>query len=203
MRAPPAASRSSAKACADPVRPRPRGGIVERDDEIRLDRRDEAPLDHAPGLEVVGQRHGAEIMAERRADPGGGGEHGGDAGRHDDVEGPPGRRAGLDRLEDRRRHGEDARIAARHHRHTGAAFGKRERMAGAVDLDAVVGGVAAGAARADARDIGRVADDVRRLGEQGARLRGEPALRPRPEPDHHQPAAHRQRPRPGTSTMAK
>ena len=66
--------------------PRLRGRIVERDHEIALGRRPEPPLDEAPGLQIVGQRDRAEIVAERRAEPGGGGLHGGDAGHDADVE---------------------------------------------------------------------------------------------------------------------
>ena len=55
----------------------------------------------------------------------------------------PRRIAGLDRLEHRRRHGEHAGIAARHDRDLAARRGERQRMARAIELDAVVGGVAA------------------------------------------------------------
>ena len=65
----------------DARRPRLRGGIVERDDEIAFGRGLQAPLDDRPGLQIVGERDGAEIMAERRAEPRRRGLHGGDAGR--------------------------------------------------------------------------------------------------------------------------
>ena len=71
------------------------------------------PLDDRPGLQIVGQRDRAEIVAERRAEPRRGRLHRGDA-RHDAMSSA--RQAGspaLDRLEHRRRHGEDAGIAAR------------------------------------------------------------------------------------------
>ncbi len=86
--------------------------VVERDDEAGAGRRQQPQFDQIPRLQIVGQRDGAEIMAERRADAGGDREHGGDAGHDGDVDGAPFGRAGLDRLADGRRHGEDAGIAA-------------------------------------------------------------------------------------------
>ena len=68
----------------------------------------------AHDFEIVRQRDGAEIAAERRADLGRRGEHGRHAGLDANVERPPRRIAGLDRFEHRRRHGEHAGIAARH-----------------------------------------------------------------------------------------
>ena len=62
--------------------PRLADRIVERDDETGAGRRLQPPLDQVPRLQIVRQRDGAEIMAERRADAGSDGEHGGDAG-HD------------------------------------------------------------------------------------------------------------------------
>ena len=63
------APRSNAKASWIWSRPRLRGGIVERDDEIALARGVEPALDDRPGLQIVGERDRAEIMAERRAEP--------------------------------------------------------------------------------------------------------------------------------------
>ena len=70
----------------DAVRPRLRGRIVERDDEIALRRRAQAALDDRPGLQIVGERDGAEIMAERRAEPRRRRLHRGDARRDLNVE---------------------------------------------------------------------------------------------------------------------
>ena len=92
--------------------PRLADRIVERDDEAGAGRRVEPPFDQVPGLQIVRQRDGAEIMPERRADPGRDGQHGGDAGHDGQVDRAPFGRSGLDRLADRRRHGEDAGIAA-------------------------------------------------------------------------------------------
>ena len=74
---------------AELPRPRPRHRIVERDDEARARRGVEPPLDQVPGLEIVGQRQRAEIVAERRADPRRDREHRGDAGHDRDVERAP------------------------------------------------------------------------------------------------------------------
>ena len=96
--------------------PRPRDRIVERDDETRARGGVEPALDQFPGLEIVGQRDGAEVMAERRADARGDREHRGDA-RHDrDIERSPDSVAALDLLAHRRRHREHAGIAARDQR---------------------------------------------------------------------------------------
>ena len=69
--------------------PRLRGGIVERDDEIAFGRGLQAPLDDRPGLQIVGERDRAEIVAERRAEPRRRRLHRRDAGRDHDVERAP------------------------------------------------------------------------------------------------------------------
>ena len=74
---------------AELPRPRPRHRIVERDDEAGAGRGIEPPLDQVPGLEIVGQRQRAEIVAERRADPRRDREHGGNAGNENDIERAP------------------------------------------------------------------------------------------------------------------
>ncbi|OWK21576.1 hypothetical protein AJ88_17500 [Mesorhizobium amorphae CCBAU 01583] len=86
--------------------------VVERDDEAGAGSGQQTQFDQLPWLQIVGQRDGTEIMAERRADTGGNREHGGDAGHDGDVDSAPFGRAGLDRLADSRRHGEDTGIAA-------------------------------------------------------------------------------------------
>ncbi len=165
--------------------------VVERDHEIALRRGAQAALHHGPGLEVVGQRDGAEIMPERRAEPGGGGLHGGDAGNHGDVEGAPGGVAGLDRLEHRGGHGEDAGIAAGDDRDAAAARGHGQGIAGAGELDAVVAAVAALAgARGDAVEIGLVADEVGCGVQRGGRLGGDPFGRAGAEADDGEGAGH-------------
>ena len=82
-----------------------------------------------PGLEIVRQRDGAEIMAERRADPRRDRQHRGDAGHDRDIELPPGGVAALDLLAHRGRHGEHAGIAAGHHRDPRALRGERSAAA--------------------------------------------------------------------------
>ena len=120
--------------------PRLADRIVERDDEAGRRRRVEPLLDQLPRLQIVRQRDGAEIMPERRADAGCDRQHRGDA-RHDrQVERAPFRRSGLDRLADRRRHGEDAGIAARDHRDPLALGRLLQRRLRARNLLAVVGG---------------------------------------------------------------
>jgi hypothetical protein len=172
-------------------------GIVERDDEACLRGEGEAALDECPGLEVVRQRDGAEVVAERRAGGGGDGEHRGHAGDDGEVDGAPCRLAVLDRLADRRRHGEDAGVAARDHRHPRTGRGKVERGAGARQLLAVVGGVAglSGAVR-HALEIGPVAVDGLGRRECRCRLGGEEARVAGAEADDGEAAGHgRWRPR--------
>ena len=55
----------------------------------------------------------------------------------------PRRIAGLDRFEHRRRHGEHAGIAARYDGDLAAGGGKRQRVTRAIELDAIVGSMAA------------------------------------------------------------
>ena len=95
--------------------PRLADRVVERDHEAGLRCRVEAAFDQLPGLQIVGQRDRAEIMAERRADARGDRQHRGDAGHDGQLDVAPFRRAGLDRLADCRRHGEHAGIAAGNH----------------------------------------------------------------------------------------
>ena len=166
--------------------------------------RREAALDQRPGLEVVGERDGAEVVAERGAGPRRDREHRGDAGNDGEIDRAPRRRPGVDRLAHRRRHGEDAGIAAGDHRDPGAAGRMVERGAGAGELLAVVGGVAglAGLCR-HAVEIGTVAVEGVGLVERRPRLAGEEAGVARPEADHREPSAHGAGLRAGTRTTAK
>src|SRR5262249_14525023 len=113
-------------------------GIVERDHEIGLRGSPQAALDGGPRLEIVRERYGAEIPAEWCADLGGGREHRRHAGLHSYIQRTPSGIAGLDSLEDRRRHGEHAWIAARHHDNLAAGRGQRQRMPRALELGAIV-----------------------------------------------------------------
>ena len=125
----------------DAVRPRPRSGIVERDDEIAIGRGLQPALDDRPGLEIVRKRDGAEVVAERRAEPRRRRLHRRDAGRDCDIELEPARIV-LDRLEHRRRHRENAGIAAGDDRDRAALRGERQGKPGAVQFEAIVADVA-------------------------------------------------------------
>src|SRR5208282_844882 len=92
--------------------PRSRDRIVKRDHETGTRRRIEPPLDQLPRLEIVGERERAEIVAKRRADPRRNSEHRRDTGYDGDVERTPDLWSELDLFANRRRHGEDAWVAA-------------------------------------------------------------------------------------------
>ena len=86
--------------------------------------------------------------------------------------------------------------------------GHLQRGAGAVQLDAVVGGVEGEAlTRGDAGDIRDVADDVGRFGQHGLHFRRYQPVISRPEARDGKPAGHSaisgRRPWPWTSTIAK
>ena len=169
---------------ADLVAPRLRGGIVERDDEIRLRRRDEPLLDQRPGLQIVGQRDGAEIMAQRRAEPRRRRLHRRYAGRNAHVDRAPGRLA----------RSIASKTAAAMAKTPGSppdttatcapATASAQRGAGAVQLFAIVARVPrlAGALRA-AREIGRIADEVGGLGEHHRGFRRDPVGQARADAD--------------------
>ena len=195
--------RSRSNACDDAGRPRPRRRIIERDDEIAFGRGAQAPLDDRPRLEIVGKRDGAKIVAERRAEPGRRRLHRGHAGADCDVEREPFRIL-LDRLEHRRRHGEDARIAARDDRDRTALRREPQREAGAVEFGAIVAGVSALVRpQGQAVEIGAVTDDVGRGPDRRARLRRHPFGGPGAEPDDRDPPAHGRRPLPGARMSEK
>ena len=114
------------------------------------------------------------------------------------------RRIVLDRLEDSRRHGENARIAARDDGDVEAVGGKLQREPGAVELVAVVARMDALAGRElEVLDIGRVADDVARHSDGRARLRRHPPSRTRAQTDDRNAPAHGRRPRPGARMSEK
>ena len=118
-------------------------GIVEGHHEAGGGRGHEALFDDAPGLQVVRQRNGAEVMAERRARLGRDREHGGHA-RHDrDFDVAPMGRAVVDRFAHRCGHGEDAGITAGHDADVVSAGCHFQRCLGAGQFLAVVGGMAA------------------------------------------------------------
>ena len=131
-------------------------------------------------------------MAERCADPRGGGQRSGDARHHLDVDRLPGGWSiggGLC-LEDGRGHGEHAGIARRHHRDASPGTGQLERVAGAAELGAVVRAVqrrGGAQLRRHHVQIGLVADEIGRPGENLARLRQQPAGIAGAEADDRQP----------------
>ncbi len=193
--------RSNASTMRDGLRLR--RGIVERDDEVAFGRRPEAPLDDRPWLQVVGKRDGAEIVAERRAEPRRRRLHRRDAGDDRDVERPPSRLL-LDRLEHSRGHGEHARIAAGDDGDRAPLGGERQRKPGARELGAIVARVRALAGlEREPFDVRPVADDVGRGRDRGAGFGRHPLGRAGAEPDDGEAPAHGRRPRPGTRIIEK
>jgi hypothetical protein len=186
------------------VRPRLGGGIVERDHEIGLGGSRQPALNGGPGFQIIRERDRAEIAAQRRADLGRRGQHRRHAGLDPDVEIAPGRIAGFDRLEHRRRHGEHTGIAARHHGDLTTRGGERERQSCAVEFDAIVRRVAAlVVARGNAVEIGAVAHEIGGTSQRRPRCRRHQLGLAGPGADHHQRAVHSRLPSPGISTMAK
>ena len=110
----------------------------------------------------------------------------------------------LDRLEHRRRHGENARIAAGDDRDRAPFRRELERKAGAVEFGAIVAGVGALVRpQGQAVEIRAIADDVARRLDRRARLRRHPFGGAGAEPDDHDPPAHGRRPRPGARMSEK
>ncbi len=189
---------------AELPRPRPRDRIVERDHEASGRRGIEAALDQLPGFEIVGERHRTEIVAERRADPGGDREHRRHPRHDDEIERAPRLRPRVDLRAHGGGHGEHAGIAARDDRDLRALRSVAERRRGARALLAVVGGVAGLAfAHGNAVEIGAVAVDGFRGGERVGGLRREPASVARAEPHDCELPAQLRPSQPGTSTIAK
>ena len=172
--------------------PRPRRGVVEHEHEVGRAGRVEAPLDDLPRLELVRQRDDAEVVAQRRADPGRGRLHRREA-RHDPHLDVGQRDIAVDDLQHGGGHREDARVARRDDRHARAAGRQLERVARALGLDAVVGRVAAlPASLGHAREVGLVADQLLGGRQLGVRLRRQPVRARGPEPDDaHAPGAGR------------
>ena len=99
---------------------------------------------------------------KRRADFGRRCQHRGDAGLDVNVEVAPGGIAVLDGFKHRRRHREHAGIAARDHGDLAAFGGERQRVTRPLDLDAVVGGMAAlaGNGFGNSIEIGSISDEI-------------------------------------------
>ncbi len=172
--------------------PRARHRVVEREREIGGRRVIDAFFDDRPRLQVVRQRDQAEIVAERRAGFGRRRERGRHAGHDVELDGRPARVVGaVERLEHGGRHREHAGVARGHDRDAPAPRGELERVARALQLLAVVGYVQLliGAQRARHVHVGRVADDVGRVGERRARGGGHQVRAAGAEAEHRQAAA--------------
>ena len=139
-RSPQPASLKTSSARRKAVRPARRARIVHRNREIGFRGEPQALLDHRPRLQIVGEIDRAEIMAERRAGARGGGQHRGDAGQHADGKLVPLRRL-FQRLEHGGRHREHAGVAGGDDDDL-RAFGREpQRLARALQLLAIVGGM--------------------------------------------------------------
>ncbi|KGW79234.1 hypothetical protein Y046_3854 [Burkholderia pseudomallei MSHR2990] len=172
--------------------PRARHRVVECEREIGGRRVIDAFFDDRPRLQVVRQRDQAEIVAERRAGFGRRRERGRHAGHDVELDGRPARVVGaVERLEHGGRHREHAGVARGHDRDAPAPRGELERVARALQLLAVVGYVQLliGAQRARHVHVGRVADDVGRVGERRARGGGHQVRAAGAEAEHRQAAA--------------
>ena len=152
----------------------------------------EPALDQVPRLEIVGQRERAEVMAERRADPGGHRQHRGDAGDDGEVERAPGRPGPLrsprtppppwrTRRDRRRRRPRRSRPAPR-----GAARPRRGRPPRGCRRHGAPGR----RARERGRDRGRSRRCASAARKRRAGLRGEPARVARAEADDGEMPAH-------------
>ena len=145
--------------------------------------------------------------AERRAKPRRRSKHRGDARQHLDVEPAPSRIARFDRLEHGGGHREDAGIAARDERDAAPLRRASQRLARALQLDAIVAADARlPLARGQAREIRTIADQILRRLQRHARVFGEIAGAAGPKPDDKETSArvvHGRRPCPGASTIAK
>ena len=156
-----------------------------------LGRRPDAPLDHLDRGQEVGERDGAEIVAEGRAGDGGRRLQGGDAGADGDGDARPGGIGGaFQQLEHQRRQGVDAGVAGADQGHVAALGGAGQREAAALDLGTEREVVArlAGGGGADQVEIEAVADQLLGLGQQLLRLARAPAQVARPEADDGEPA---------------
>ncbi|MNP60182.1 hypothetical protein D3C76_1552450 [compost metagenome] len=97
-----------------PQLPRSRAGnrVIERQDKIGLSRQVQTMLDDRPGLQVVRQRHHAEIMPQRCTRLGSGRQRSRDPGQDLQIDTVPGRVVGpVQRFEHRSGHGEHAWVA--------------------------------------------------------------------------------------------
>ena len=183
-------------------------GVVERDDEACLRDGDKPALDQIPRLEIVRQIDGAEIVAERCADAGCHGQHGGDAWNDRQLDVAPCPRAGLDGLADGGCHSKDAGVAPRDNSNVVTACRHIEGGVGARDLLAVVGGDA-GLVRAQLKpvEIGLVAEEMAGFRDRAAGFRRDLVRIAGAEADDDEAAAQLSAPglpaQPGTSTIAK
>ena len=185
--------------------PRLADRIVERDHEAGLRCRVEPALDQLPGLQIVGQRDRAEIMAERRADARGDRQHRGDAGHDGQLDVAPFRRAGRRSPRRppppwrrrrgrrpkprRRRRPRPARVSAAEARDSSSRLSEAWRIWPSARFEPV--------------EIGLVAEEFARRADGLSRLRRHLVGVAGAKPDHGEPAAHGRCSQPGTSTSAK
>ena len=164
-------------------------GVVEGECEVGGGNCFQPLDDDLPGLQAVGEREDAEVVAERRADTGGCGLHGGEAGDDADVERAPRLRALFHALENGGCHGEDAWIAGGDHADAASCFGEGECVAGAVGFDLVVRTIATLAgAHGNTVQVGMVADEIGGLRKRLLRFWRDPVLGAGTEADHGDPA---------------
>jgi hypothetical protein len=144
-------------------------------------------------------------VAERGAGGGGERQHGGDAGNDLQLDRTPGFGTGLHRLAHGGGHGEDAGIAAGHHRGVAVRDCMIERGTGAGQLLAIVGGDGGlVGTQIEPGEIGAVAEQGFRGSQRFARGLGEVEAVARSEPDDAEHRRHVSRPaQPGTRTMEK
>ena len=162
--------RSKVNACAMTGRPRLRSRIVERHDEVALRCGAETAFDDGPLFEVVGERDGAKVMAERRAKPRRRRLHCGHPWLDSNVELQPSR-IFLDGLEHCRRHGEHAWIAAGNDGNCAARCRKIQCEAGAVHFNSIVARVSALVGpQCETLHIRAVADNIARCLNRRARF---------------------------------
>ncbi len=112
-----------------------RAGIIESDNKIALGGGKQAPFDDFPGSEKIGQRNGAEVVADNGAGAGGGCLEGGNSRNNFDRHtargfGESGARWRIEQFENQRRHRVNAGIARADQRNIIAFPGKVQRMQG-------------------------------------------------------------------------
>jgi hypothetical protein len=150
----------------------------------------------------------SEIMPEGCAGARRDREHGGDAGRDDDIDSAPFRRSIVDRLADGRGHGEHAGIAAGDDGDIRARRSTGERGTGAIQLLAIVGrDLLLVTAQRQAVEIGKIAEEFFSLFDSPRGFRRHLLRHARPRADDIERSrggtSHGLPFHPGTSTIEK